>query len=80
MRRLKVKGATKKVKEVSVCPECGSDVVIQDSTSGEIICGSCGLVITDVLLSKRPEWRAFSGSERERRSRIGTPYLYSIHD
>lgn len=69
-----------KFKEINKCPECGSDNVIHDTSSGEIICGSCGLVISDVLLSKRPEWRAFSGTERERRSRIGTPYLYSIHD
>ncbi|MFQ6084964.1 MAG: transcription initiation factor IIB family protein [Candidatus Bathyarchaeia archaeon] len=69
-----------KVKEISRCPECGSGKLIQDALSGEVICGDCGLVVTEVLLSKRPEWRAFSGTERERRSRIGTPYLYSIHD
>jgi len=28
------------------CPECGSQNLIQDEESGEIICGNCGLVIS----------------------------------
>jgi len=63
-----------------VCPECGNETIIQDEDSGEIICGSCGLVITESIINKGPEWRAFTQSEKESRSRVGVPISFSVHD
>ncbi len=63
-----------------VCPECGSSMIIHDEESGEIICGSCGLVITESIINKGPEWRAFTQSEKESRSRVGVPISFSVHD
>ena len=63
-----------------VCPECGSRNLIQDYDTGEIICGDCGLVITELSIDEGPEWRAFTQSEKESRSRIGIPLSYSVHD
>jgi transcription initiation factor TFIIB len=61
-----------------VCPECGSKSIINDT--GEKICGSCGLVMADSMMSDGPEWRAFSQDERESRSRVGMPLSFSVHD
>ena len=63
-----------------VCPECGNHTIIHDEDSGEIICGSCGLVITESIINKGPEWRAFTQSEKESRSRVGVPISFSVHD
>jgi len=63
-----------------VCPECGSTNIIQDEDSGEIICGNCGLVVRESIINKGPEWRAFTQSEKESRSRVGVPISYSVHD
>jgi len=63
-----------------VCSECGSGNIIHDNESGEIICGNCGLVITGSIINKGPEWRAFTQTEKESRSRVGVPLSFSVHD
>ena len=74
----------RKVQSVQItikkCPECGSTNLIHDYDTGETICGSCGLVIQDVMMDKGPEWRAFTQEEKEARSRVGIPTSYSVHD
>jgi len=62
------------------CPECGSTNLINDSDTGETICGNCGLVVQEVMMDKGPEWRAFTQEEKESRSRVGIPTSYSVHD
>ncbi len=62
------------------CPECGGANIIRDEDSGEVVCGSCGLVVSDSMIDMSPEWRAFTQGERESRSRVGLPLSYSIHD
>jgi transcription initiation factor TFIIB len=42
-----------------ICSECGGSSLIHDGDSGEIICGNCGLVVTESIINKGPEWRAF---------------------
>jgi transcription initiation factor TFIIB len=63
-----------------ICSECGSSNIIHDEESGEIICGTCGLVITESTINKGPEWRAFTQTEKESRSRVGVPLSFSVHD
>jgi len=63
-----------------VCSECGSNNIVQDDGLGEIICGSCGLVLSESIINKGPEWSAFTPSETESRSRVGLPTSFSIHD
>jgi len=67
-------------KASSICPECGSKKLINDRESGEIVCGGCGLVITEFTVNTEPEWRAFTTNEHESRSRVGLPPSLSIHD
>jgi len=64
----------------SVCPECGSMSLINDRESGEIVCSGCGLVIAEFIVNMEPEWKAFSLSEHEMRSRVGLPSSLSIYD
>ncbi len=62
------------------CPECGSHNLIKDYDSGEIICSNCGYVVDDKLPDNGPEWRAFDDEQRNKRSRVGAPMTYTMHD
>jgi len=65
---------------IDKCPECGSPNLIHDYDTGETVCGDCGLVISDQMMDKGPEWRAFTQEEKESRSRVGVPTSFSVHD
>lgn len=65
---------------IDKCPECGSKNLIQDYDSGETVCGECGLVLSEQMMDKGPEWRAFTQEEKASRSRVGVPTSYSVHD
>jgi len=66
--------------ELESCPDCGSLLTIFDSYRGEITCSHCGLVISDKLIDKGPEWRAFDNDQRDRRTRVGAPMTFMLHD
>ena len=58
------------------CDVCDSSELVHDQVSGEIVCARCGIVKTDSILNKGPEWRAFTPSESAARER-GSPTNYS---
>jgi len=58
------------------CDVCDSNELIHDQVSGEIVCARCGIVKTDSILNKGPEWRAFTPSESAARER-GSPTNFS---
>jgi transcription initiation factor TFIIB len=62
------------------CPECGSTDLIRDYDVGEIVCEKCGYVISTSLFDQGPEWRAFDEEQREKRTRVGAPLTWTIHD
>lgn len=62
------------------CPECGGSNLVEDYDMGEVVCGTCGLVVHDNTLNEGPEWRAFTRQETEKRSRVGSPTSLFIHD
>ncbi|TFG34613.1 transcription initiation factor IIB [Candidatus Thorarchaeota archaeon] len=62
------------------CPECGATQVVRDNEKGEVICASCGLVLSDHRIDSGPEWRAFTSDERDSRSRTGAPAALGMHD
>lgn len=70
----------KKRSRAMVCPECGSTDLIRDYEAGEIVCERCGYVISTILFDTGPEWRAFDEEQRERRTRVGAPLTWTIHD
>jgi transcription initiation factor TFIIB len=63
-----------------ICPECGSTYIVNDPSSGELICSACGLVMKESQLNDGPEWRAFTPSEKNSRSRVGVPLSFAVHD
>ena len=68
------------VESAQVCPDCGSEDVIEDEERGELVCESCGLVVEDALVDSGPEWRAFDSAEKEQKSRVGGPMTKTMHD
>src|SRR5665811_229916 len=64
----------------AVCPECGSRQLVQDYERAELVCDKCGLVIDQDFMDMGPEWRAFDHDQRIKRSRVGAPMTYTIHD
>ena len=64
----------------TICPECGSRVLVHDRERAELVCKSCGLVIDDEFIDRGPEWRAFDADQRMKRARTGAPMTLTIHD
>jgi len=69
-----------KEEAIEVCPECGSPRIIRDYKRGELVCQDCGYVIEERYIDAGPEWRAFDSEQKEKRSRVGAPITYTIHD
>jgi transcription initiation factor TFIIB len=67
-------------KLINHCNECGETNLLRDNDTGELICRSCGIVLSSIQLDTRPEWRAFDQMEREKRPRVGAPVNWTIHD
>jgi transcription initiation factor TFIIB len=65
--------------ERQVCPECGGDLVA-DETHAETVCSDCGLVVEADAIDRGPEWRAFDAGERDDKSRVGAPTTKMMHD
>jgi transcription initiation factor TFIIB len=64
------------------CWSCLKDQdIITDVESGEVICGNCGIVITDRAQdTSNPEWRAFTVEEKYSKTRTGAPISLAVHD
>ncbi|MDH5481645.1 MAG: transcription initiation factor IIB [Candidatus Bathyarchaeota archaeon] len=65
---------------VQCCPECGSTRIMRDYESAEIVCMDCGIVVASKIADRGPEWRAFDDEQRAKRTRVGAPLTYTIHD
>jgi len=64
---------------VDTCPECGGTVTTDDGR-GERVCEQCGIVVESDAIDHGPEWRAFTPSEKDERSRVGSPTTKLLHD
>jgi transcription initiation factor TFIIB len=62
------------------CLECGSRELVTDGDSGEVVCSKCGLVIRDLILDQKPEWRAFTPEEKKAKGRVGSPTSLTKYD
>jgi len=63
-----------------VCSECGSSSLLRDYDTGELVCQSCGYVISSTLIDQGPEWRAFDQEQMDKLPRVGAPVTWTIHD
>ncbi len=70
----------REIEYIEVCPECGSRKLEMDYERAELICSECGYVVDDKFIDPGPEWRAFDHEQRIKRSRVGAPISYTIHD
>jgi transcription initiation factor TFIIB len=66
-------------KTQDACEECGGSIR-EDEQRGESVCEDCGLVAGSEAIDRGPEWRAFSRSERNKKSRVGSPTTKMMHD
>ncbi len=66
--------------KIQQCPECGGDRLMRDYECAEIVCMDCGFVLAAKLTDRGPEWRAFDTEQREKRTRVGAPLTFTIHD
>lgn len=69
-----------KSKKVFTCTECGNASLIRDYETGELVCERCGFVVSSPLFNHGPEWRSFDAEQREKRTRVGAPLTWTIHD
>jgi transcription initiation factor TFIIB len=53
---------------------------MRDYECAEIVCMDCGFVVAAKIADRGPEWRAFDDEQRAKRTRVGAPLTYSIHD
>ena len=68
------------IEETLTCTKCGNAHLTKDYSRAEIVCEKCGLVIDADLIDQGPEWRAFDNDQHEKKSRIGSPMTYRLHD
>jgi len=50
------------------------------TAEGELMHEPTGLILEDDQIDRGPEWRAFSHSERQHKSRVGAPTTQTMHD
>jgi len=55
------------------CPRCGSDQIIKDPNTGELVCASCGLILSTGMVDTDKDWRAFDADEYMDRAHTGAP-------
>jgi transcription initiation factor TFIIB len=53
---------------------------MRDYECAEIVCMDCGFVVAAKIADRGPEWRAFDDEQRAKRTRVGAPLTYTIHD
>lgn len=60
---------------ILMCPECKEDPpnLIEEFSSGDMVCESCGLVLGERIIDTRSEWRTFSNDDQgnDDPSRVG---------
>ncbi|MFB6218961.1 MAG: transcription initiation factor IIB family protein [Halobacteriaceae archaeon] len=61
------------------CPECGG-TLRSDESRAETACRDCGLVVDQSEIDYGPEWRAFTQTEKDEKSRVGAPVTQTRHD
>jgi len=54
--------------------------MVTDQDTGELFCGSCGLVVTDKITDTGAEWRSFSKEGGADPTRTGAPTSLTMHD
>ncbi|KAJ9138389.1 Transcription initiation factor IIB [Pleurostoma richardsiae] len=60
---------------ILMCPDCKEypPNLVEEFSSGDMVCGSCGLVVGDRIIDTRSEWRTFANDDQNNDdpSRVG---------
>ncbi|KAH0422515.1 transcription initiation protein [Colletotrichum camelliae] len=60
---------------VAMCPDCKEypPNLVEEFSSGDMVCGSCGLVVGERIIDTRSEWRTFANDDQgnDDPSRVG---------
>jgi transcription initiation factor TFIIB len=60
---------------ILICPDCKEDPpnLVEEFSSGDTVCSSCGLVVGDRIIDTRSEWRTFANDDHngDDPSRVG---------
>jgi len=78
LKTLKVKDTSKLI-NLEKCPACNKSTLVLDDSSGELVCSTCGIVISENRESEGPEWRSFANDAGDK-SRVGSGTSITIHD
>ena len=63
------------------CPNCGRlGTLTYDYEQGEVVCTACGYVVSEYIVDRGPDYRAFSPEERSKVARTGPPISITIPD
>ncbi len=65
----------RRVSQTRHCPECGSAQIVEDLDQGEVVCRACGLVLSQYIISRKPEWNVYTEEDKKRGGRVGPPML-----
>ncbi|KAI1776675.1 cyclin-like protein [Hypoxylon cercidicola] len=69
------KGYQENLNRQLICPDCNEypPNLIEEFSSGDMVCGSCGLVLGDRIVDTRSEWRTFANDDQggDDPSRVG---------
>ncbi len=68
------------VRNADSCPECDSSAIRTDDVRGELVCEDCGVVLGNRMVDTGAEWSAFTHSENQKKSRVGSPMTELLHD
>ena len=60
-------------------PACNKSSLVLDENSGELVCSTCGVVISENRESEGPEWRSFANDGADK-SRVGSGTSITMHD
>tara|TARA_B100000929_G_C15501465_1_gene417561 strand:- start:1582 stop:2472 length:891 start_codon:yes stop_codon:yes gene_type:complete len=61
------------------CPACNKSSLVIDENTGEKLCSTCGVVVSENRESGGPEWRSFA-NDGGNKSRVGSGTSITIHD
>lgn len=64
----------------TVEPDSVDPSEVVQTADGELVHEPMGLVIENKNIDRGPEWRAFTHSERQSKSRVGAPTTQTMHD
>lgn len=62
------------------CNDKNNQNLVTDEIRGEILCGTCGLVLADKIADTSSDRRSFTKEQYMSRTRIGSPSKMSIYD